>query len=207
MSESHQTNVSPITSASVSMNELARTPVKRRSILGGLLVPLGTFLLNGFGISTRVAAAAGPSEEELRPFREIAARKGAKFVYGSARRLPKAGARMQMHLDMDMVRASIDNAIARTKLPAIKERLERLRSQGTAAQQVDFVLGSGKSYFFPEDVERWAALAEENKFATFGVVCDTVCHVICKCFCNDKDCVQQCQEDCHNIFCPDPKGD
>jgi hypothetical protein len=204
MSVHNQTNDRPGTSLSVSMNQLEGASLKRRSLLGGLLATLA-FLVNGFGISSRAIAAPMPTEEELRPFREIAARKGAKFLYGSAKRLPMDGSRMKMHLDMDMVRASIDNAIARTKVPAIKERLERLRSKGTAAQQVDFVLGSGKNYFFPEDVERWAALAEENKFATFGVVCNTVCYLICKCFCNDKDCVQQCNQDCHDVFCPDPK--
>lgn len=186
------------------MYELGRSRIRRRTLLAKILLAPLLFIAKGFGIAS---AAIVPTEEELKPFREIAARKGAKYVFGSRKlSAAKSGAPLQMHLDMDMVRASLNNAIERTKKQkhyAISERLERLLANGTAAQQVDFVLGSGDKYFFPEDVETWAKMAEANKFHSFGVVCDEVCFIICKCSCwrRLEDCVQQCTERCRQIFC------
>jgi hypothetical protein len=165
------------------------------SLLGGAL----------FGSVPVVGAAKeqtpGVAEEELAPFREIAKKKGFKLVFLTDQ---KANSKelTEMHLDMDMVRASLQNAIARAKkqgLKSILERLERLAASGTAAQQIDFVLGSGRQYMFPEDVEKWAAQAEKNKFHTFGVVCGTFCWLSCICTPN----AQECREKCRDIFCPE----
>lgn len=62
-------------------------------------------------------------------------------------------------VDIDLTRASIENAVARAtrmRLAPLAERLQRLLSHGTAAQQVGFVLGSAPTYYFPEDIERMA---------------------------------------------------
>lgn len=190
---------------SVSLDQLKSPGTKRRALIVSAL-------LSPFAFLTRKVAAANPStpavlsESDLKPFREIATKKGAKFVVGSGDRYrPQSQGSREMHLDMDMVRASLDDAIRRTRKKGqtvIAEKLERLRANGTAAQQVEFVLGSGDKYFFPEDVEKWAAMAEKNKFHSFGVVCDTVCYVICKCSCwGPKECVQECTERCREIFC------
>ncbi|MCK9914785.1 hypothetical protein MXD81_37070 [Microbacteriaceae bacterium K1510] len=189
---------------SISINKLGRAHVRRRSLLEKIL--LAPLMLLGKDLSVASAqTTSSPSEEELRPFREIAARKGAKFVIGPTSQFnAQANAQVQMHLDMDMVRASIGNAIERTKKQNQKEisdRLERLLANGTAAQQVEFVLGSGDKYFFPEDIEKWAQAAEADKLHSFGVVCNTVCYTICKCSCWFKDCTQECSERCRDIFC------
>jgi hypothetical protein len=195
----------PTGNRSVSLYELSGPQTKRRALFKYFLLTPLAFFAKGMGSAFGATPVPVPTEEELKPFREIAARKGAKFVLGPASRAASAnGEPPKMHLDMDMVRASIDNAIARTRkqgLEAIAARLERLRDKGTAAQQVDFVLGSGQKYFFPEDVEKWAEQAEKDKFHSFGVVCNTVCYTICKCSCWFKDCTQECTERCREIFC------
>jgi hypothetical protein len=165
------------------------------SLLGGSLV--------GYGGTTPARAQTKSSfkEEELAPFKKIAKEKGVKLAVLRNRKeqLTKMS---EMHLDMDMVRASLENAISRSKkqgLSSIQAKLERLRLNGTAAQQIDFVLGSGRQYVFPEDLERLALKAEEDKFYTFGVVCGTFCWLACVCTGQFN---QECRERCRDIICP-----
>jgi hypothetical protein len=158
-----------------------------------------------YGFSTASAAGrenASITEEEMAPFKKIAKDKGVEISFGKPKE-NRVRPLSEMHLDMDMVRASLDNAVERAKkenLTAILERLERLRAKGTAAQQVDFVLGSGNQYMFPEDVERVAAMAEKDKFHSFGVVCGSFCWL--SCICTGKN-NQECRERCRDIFCPE----
>ncbi len=170
--------------------------LRRRSVLNVILAFIGGSLVT-FGTGP---ASATVTEQELEPFKKIAREKGFKFTFKRGKKV-SALVESEMHLDMDMVRASLKNAIERAKqkhLARIQERLERLLASGTAAQQVDFVLGSGSRYFFPEDIEALAAKAEKDKFQTFGVVCDTFCWVSCICTQN----AQECRERCRDIFCP-----
>jgi hypothetical protein len=107
----------------------------------------------------------------------------------------------ELHLDMNMVRASIGIAIARTKTnnPLISQKLARLLAQGTAVQQVDFVHGSG-SYYFPEEVEA-AIVQSESVHITEGVqcwICEPVCMTVCACLGNgDQYCKDKCRDVCH----------
>jgi len=123
--------------------------LKRRSFLARII-----FTLMGPITLTRkpvYGATRRELDQELAPFRKIAADKQFKFTFRPGTRPARAPTR-EMHLDMDMVRASLNNAIERARsqrLTKIEERLQRLLTNGTAAQQVDFVLGSGTRYFFP----------------------------------------------------------
>jgi hypothetical protein len=92
--------------------------------------------------------------KSLRPFIGIAKKKGLLLSFDEC--LPKDYYAL-WRVDMDLVRASIENAITqskRQKMDAITVRLERLIFNGTDAQQLDFVLGGGSVYYFPEDVEK-----------------------------------------------------
>ena len=60
-------------------------------------------------------------------------------------------------LDTDLLRASIENALERASarnLDALVARLDALLRDGTLVQQVDFVLGSRPTYYFPDDVQK-----------------------------------------------------
>lgn len=169
----------------------------RRTFLKALLVLSGGTALSAAAVRAQ-AATSGIKEEELAPFRKIAKEKGVKLTVLTGDREP-VRPQSQMHLDMDMVRASLRNAIARAKqqgLTSIQGKLERLLTKGAAAQQVDFVLGSGNRYFFPEDVEKLAAMAEKNKFHTFGIGCRIFCWVSCWC---TGEFTQECRERCREI--------
>ncbi len=91
--------------------------------------------------------------EEARPFIVLAESKGLALSFdGSRRAEPLAVGR----LDMDLVRVSLENAIGRAReseMTGVTERLDRLLRTGTPVQQVDFVLGSRSTYYFPEDIE------------------------------------------------------
>jgi hypothetical protein len=181
--------------------------VSRRSFVttAGLSVLGGSALVQGLASASAAETGANvtqPTEEELAPFKKIARDKGVKLTFLNEKE-NRVRPLSQMHLDMDMVRASLDNAVERAKKgnrTAILERLERLRANGTAAQKVDFVLGSGNQYMFPEDVEKVAAQAEKDKFHSFGVVCGSFCWLCCVCTANNN---QECRERCRDIFCPE----
>ena len=190
----------------VSSNEKNADHLSRRSfVTKASLTLIGASTL-AYSVPSKAATstATNVTEEELAPFRKIAQEKGVKITF-MKEKATRTRALSQMHLDMDMVRASLDNAIERAtnqNLSKILPRLQRLRASGTAAQQVDFVLGSGRQYMFPEDVEKIAARAEKNKFHTFGVVCNTFCWLSCICTGDNN---QECQQQCRDVICPDPE--
>lgn len=105
----------------------------------------------------------------------------------------------KMHLDMDMIRASIENAILRAgkqKQSSIQSKLRRLLSTGTAAQHIEFVHGTGR-YFFPEDLEKIAAAAtKKGGQSSFGVGCRIFCFISCICL---GDFSQECREKCREL--------
>lgn len=97
-----------------------------------------------------------PDSIGIRQFKELANRKGVLLSRGYPDPID------QQHfcfsgIDMDFVRASLENAIRRAKQRkhnGVIERLDRLYCEGTKAQQASFVLGPGRTYFFPEDVQK-----------------------------------------------------
>lgn len=142
------------------------------------------------------------SNPEYKPFIDIANRKGKQITFYSVK-VNKAAPDV-IHLDMDMVRASLDNAIERSKkedITWLTPRLEYLRSHGTGAQQVDFVLGSGNRYFFPQDVEKLVALSENPVTAKSD--CPLICRLFCwlACICTG-DARQECTERCREVCSP-----
>ena len=148
------------------------------------------------------APKPGPVPPEQRePFIKIAKEKGVKIFFDQP---APAQALTELHLDMNMVRASIENTIARTKTkqPSISEKLARLLAQGTPVQQVEFVHGSGV-YYFPEDLQKYIADAESAQTTgavrTTGgqcTVCSWVCTTVCNCLGNGD---QYCKDRCRNV--------
>jgi hypothetical protein len=162
--------------------------------------------------------------EDLKPFEEIARRKGVPFrVQGfdaqSADKsaLDASGAnqsnfdRNKIHLDMDMVEESIRCAIktsTRAGQTLVQPKLEWLLKKGTDAQKVEFVLGSG-TYYFPEDIEHLAKLSRLSGGMPLAVDCEKVCETVWTiiCLCRDlgtstiQECRDEAREVCH-IRCP-----
>jgi hypothetical protein len=146
--------------------------------------------------------AASPAEYE--PFVKIAKAKNVKIFVNQDAPVSAMGEAGQLHLDMNMVRASLENAITRSEAKGqkrIAEKLRRLLDKGTPVQQVDFVHGGG-TYYFPEDVEK--AIADSGKPAAAGVqcwVCNPVCYLVCTCqqkgdqYCKER-CKQVCEKYC-----------
>lgn len=96
-------------------------------------------------------------DDEYRPFIEIAADKGLSLSFDVRSQNDNVALEC---VDMDLVCASIENAIDRAtqqKLDELVVRLQRLLRDGTPVQQVDFVLGSRRTYYFPEDIEKMIA--------------------------------------------------
>jgi hypothetical protein len=91
---------------------------------------------------------------EVRSFSEIAARKGLTLLFNEGRAEEE---HELSRVDMDLVRASLENALMRARqrdMDVVAQRLERLLESGTQVEQIAFVLGSGRVYYFPEDVQR-----------------------------------------------------
>jgi hypothetical protein len=133
---------------------------------------------------------------EYEPFKKIAKEKGVKIFINQP---PPMKALTALHLDMNMVKASLENAIERTKeKTAINQKLRQLLTTGTPVQQVEFVLGSG-TYYFPEDVEQ--AIAQSENVSAQGAqcwVCENACSVVCSCLGNgDQYCRDKCRQVCH----------
>lgn len=87
-----------------------------------------------------------------------------------------------LHLDMNMVELSLEDAIQRTK-GVIQEKLKRLQAQGTDAQKVQFVYATDR-YYFPEDLEKIAQNARGASNLTsqpFKQDCEKVCNDVCRC--------------------------
>jgi hypothetical protein len=182
--------------------------MNRRSVLASIGISLlGPLPFKRSAVSA--AQTAKPvSAAEYAPFEAIAKKKGVRIYInqdpptvaaaGASRIVPQA-----LHLDMNMVRASIENAIARTKAnQVLNQKLSRLLAGGTAVQQVEFVHGSG-TYHFPEDIEHAIASAGKPLAASDAqcLTCLTVCWVVCTCqenssqYCRDK-CREVCTRHC-----------
>lgn len=132
-------------------------------------------------------------------FLEIANLKGKKIYFNEPE---------PIHLDMDMVDASLKMAIQNAKSLAVKEKLIRLQTDGTDAQRVDFVMGEG-TYYFPEDLERLAKMSREASAegaSTIGVcrrICEINNYTICKCLGNgDQFCRDFAKKVCTFEWCP-----
>ena len=172
--------------------------MNRRALLASAVMALVAApfsrIANALPVQSRTKKAK-ISDKELEPFREIAKKKGAKLF---ANQEPPAAQKQTLHLDMDMVKASLENAIERTAgKPELNEKLRRLLSNGTAAQQVDFVLGTG-TYYFPEDLEE---VAKSGKIPVASGaqcwVCENVCTLVCNCLGNgDQYCKERCRQVC-----------
>lgn len=60
-------------------------------------------------------------------------------------------------VDLELVRRSIDNAVASAQAEGkvqLSDRLERLLRNGTATQHVEFAINAHNTYYFPEDILR-----------------------------------------------------
>ncbi len=138
---------------------------------------------------------------EQAPFIAIAKAKGVPISFNAAASSMKAEGVQKIHLDMNMVNASIANATARAKAADERElaaKLERLATQGTAKQKTDFVMGTGK-YYFPEDIEKAVTMGAS---ASTEHVCRLVCYVVCTCVsgpngANDQVCHEVCRQICY----------
>jgi len=79
------------------------------------------------------ALTAPITQDEWKPFEEIAKAKGSKIEFNNVQ---KQGAMGEIHLDMNMVNASIANAAARAKAAGnmhLAAKFDRLAANGTAA--------------------------------------------------------------------------
>lgn len=168
--------------------------MKRQSFVSAVAAPLAYM---AFREVVHVGAAdaatgtiTGPmTEAEKQPFIAIAKAKGAKISFDGVKRTSSAE---NVHLDINMVNASIDNAAARAKRAGydrLAGKLQRLRERGSAAQKTDFVMGSGK-YYFPEDVQQGLAKAE---LSSHSYTCVGVCFIVCVC---KGGGIQECAEHC-----------
>lgn len=125
-------------------------------------------------------------------FRKIAQTKGVGISINKSRAI---------HLDMNMIEASLDSAIANSVDPDITLRLKHLKASGSDAQKVDFVMGKGK-YYFPDDIEMLAKLSRQSNGAILeGRICEEVCHVtgyvLCRCLGNgEQECFDMWREIC-----------
>lgn len=176
--------------------------MKRREMLttigAGLLTPVS--LRPTLFAQTPAQARASVPAAEYEPFRKIAQAKGVRIFTDQSAPSAATSELNALHLDMNMVKASIENAISRTQQdPELNQKLRRLLANGTAVQQVEFVHGTGR-YYFPEDVEQAitestrprAAAAQANCW-----ICTTVCTVVCNCLGNgDQYCKDRCREVC-----------
>jgi|SRR5580658_2193787 hypothetical protein len=151
-----------------------------------------------------VHGAPGATSTEYLPFVKIAKRKGLKLTFASstakAHMMAASSANAYTGMDIDMARASIDNAIERAeqaKLTSIHSKLVRLKTTGTAAQQLEFAMGTDNPYYFPEDRAQLAGPGHE--FHTAGVICRCVMRVFCWLSCWGTGDERQCREECHNI--------
>ena len=137
-------------------------------------------------------------EEERKPFEKIAKAKDKQIQFGTNEQGFVESSK-QFHLDMDMVDASLLNAIMQTERNeqfAIRVKLERLLENGTDVEKVEFVLGSG-SYYFPEDIQAMADESRDKAFTPDSVLeCEFVCWVVCTCLTQES---QECAERCRNI--------
>ena len=121
-------------------------------------------------------------------FTKIANNKGVKIFINEPQ---------EIHLDMNMVEASLEMAVQNAVAESIKLRLKKLQSTGTDAQKVDFVMGEGE-YFFPEDIELLASLSRKNIEAEQKChkFCEVTYYVVCRCLGNSE---QVCSDKARRI--------
>ena len=165
--------------------------MKRRLFVSAVAAPFAHVTFQDAIQVQAALAATGPvtppptTAAERQPFIAIAKAKGATIAFNSIKAQSNA---QGVHLDMNMVQASINNAAARAKAAgyqSIAAKLQRLGAVGTAAQKTDFVMGSGK-YYFPEDIEKAGA---QSGVHAMGIVCHTFWYLVCRCHGNnDQDC-------------------
>lgn len=174
--------------------------MKRRTAFGSVGVGLLSPTLLGANNASAQSGMPHPqfSEADYEPFRKIAAAKGVKITMNASDAMT-AQAVEALHLDMDMVRASLALAIRESRKgnSTITEKLERLARNGTPVQQVEFVMGTG-TYYFPEDLEK-ALSAPAGRVEATGVqcvVCEWVCTTVCNCLGNGD---QVCKDRCRNV--------
>jgi hypothetical protein len=85
-------------------------------------------------------------------FSEIARRKQLCLVVE-----PQTVATSLALVDLELVRHSISNAVARARAEGravLGDRLERLLRYGTATQHVEFAVNAPSPYYFPEDIAK-----------------------------------------------------
>ncbi len=136
------------------------------------------------------------------PFEAIANKKGKKITFlDESNKSPRADISKMptLHLDMDMVDASLEDAkkyaIAQNK-NSLVAKLEKLQLNGSDSDKVYFVHGTG-TYFFSEDI---AIMAEDSRKG--GVVervsiCDNLCYIVCRCLIDgDQICSRICRQIC-----------
>jgi hypothetical protein len=187
--------------------------ISRRSMVRYLstlmmMVVGGSTASQGLQSTSNGLGSSPLTREDIEPFEKIAKLKGSTIIFTAS------GAKMtgnKIHLDMQMVEQSIRTAIKQTQISGqdlVRSKLEHLLVSGTDAQKVDFVLGSG-TYYFPEDVEKLAALSRQAGGKALEVDCHSVCEKVWTvvCYCRDlgRSTVQECKREardfCH-IVCP-----
>jgi hypothetical protein len=152
-------------------------------------------------------------ENLKQPFNAIANRKGHPIHWDSP--IEHEEFSTSIHLDMNMVEASLDSAIhmfeketnsindveRRKSRDSILISLKNLRSQGSTADKVRFVMTSG-TYYFSEDLERMADSAESNDHRTSSIckrVCEPVIYFVCRCICTPQPYGQDCEQFCREM--------
>jgi hypothetical protein len=129
-------------------------------------------------------------------FQEIAKNKGVPISLNE---------RTPIHLDMNMIEASLDMAIRNARNGEIKEKLQRLRTTGSDSQKVEFVMGEGQ-YYFPEDIEMLAAASRrkvefKDDDTTCFKICEVTYYVVCRCLGNNEQaCFDKARQIC-TIHC------
>lgn len=88
----------------------------------------------------------------------------------------------RIHLDMDMVDASIDTVIERLSDDRhLRERFQHFQKTATNAQKIDFVYGSG-TFWFPDEMEALAhASRETDDVVSLAISCRVVVYIVCRC--------------------------
>jgi hypothetical protein len=94
---------------------------------------------------------------EFQPFIRIAREKGLSLGPPSAGPAPATSV---WQMDKDLVKLSVENAIARARCEGkmeMAQRIANLLEHGTIVEQINFVAGEYGTYYFPQDVEKMVA--------------------------------------------------
>jgi hypothetical protein len=105
----------------------------------------------------------------------------------------------QIHLDMNMINASLQLAIQNCVNTSIKEKLLRLQNNGTDVQKVEFVMGTG-TYHFPEDIEMLVKHFNDDDNGTCQNICEIIAYTVCRCVeLGDQVCQEVSRNICHVV--------